>query len=254
MAHVAYELARNVEGKPNIGNEQLLSEVRWILELLGDHDVVLSQELQKGLVGECVLLRRLLLLAQALRVPPRAVLQTWVGFDRAKRDFAGHGIAIEVKTTSSDTRIHHIGSLAQLEAQEGEEVYVYSVCTKSDASGPKKLPDFVAEVSELLLTSDGRQDPDLIAHFEECLGKYGYRREQDNIYRASPGFLNFHLPPRLFRERELDRVRLSSFKEERLPAMVVDITYRLEMRSAELGQDEERAVLSAMLGRSGMTM
>src|SRR5205807_507777 len=106
--------------------------------------------------------------------------------------FSGNGVAIEVKTTAADTRQHHVASLAQLEPQGGEEVYVFSMGAKLDPGAPKKLPDFVAEVSELLLTPSGQPDGDLRLQFGECLQLGGYNPERENLYRGALGFMNFH--------------------------------------------------------------
>lgn len=248
MAHVAYELDRRLEDDLSVANEVLLSDVRWILELLGDRDSILSDEQQKGLVGELVFLRKLLLAARSLSVPSPAVLSRWHGYDGAKRDFAGPGIAVEVKATSAPSRIHQVGSLAQLEAQQGEEVFLFSLGIKVDSSAPKKLPDYVADVMGLLVTSEHQPDGDLQAQFERHLSAYGYDSGRESLYRACPGFLNFHLAPKLYRENQLDRVRISSFKGDALPSMVVDVSYRIDVQAPELSASEEKEVLRRLLG------
>jgi hypothetical protein len=247
MAHVAYELSRQIERDAQVTNEHLVSEIRWIFELLDDRDTVMSADLQKGLVGECVFLRKLLMLCAQLNLPRTAALERWWGFEKSKRDFAAKGTAVEVKTTSRDTRQHVITGMQQLEPQDGEQVYLYSLGVKADPSAPKKLPDFVQEVADLLVGPGGAIDPDLQERFYSCLRRYGYEPTAAHLYRLVPGFLNFHLPPRLFRESELHRLRWDSFKGEALPDMVVDVSYRLEARSPELSLSEERAVLETLL-------
>ena len=250
MAHVAYELEQRIERNPSITNEALISDVRWILELLGDRESFLSDEQQKGLLGELVFLRRLLVMAYQFGVPASSAVSRWHGYDRAKRDFSGPGVAVEVKVTSSDSRVHRVGSLAQLEPQGNEEVFVFSLGVKLDSSAPRKLPDYVADVFELLLLADGRPDGDLRRKFFDDLSLYGYDASRESLYRASPGFLNFHIAPKLFREHELDRLRLSSFKNDVLPSMVLDVSYKLEIRSEELEPTEEQFVLRRLLGIS----
>lgn len=250
MSHVAYELEQRLDRDPSVTNDVLLSDVRWILELLGDRENILSDDHQKGLVGELVFLRKLLLLARELLVPLSVVVERWHGYDRAKRDFSGPGIAVEVKTTSSDSRIHQVGSLAQLEPQGAEEVFLFSVGLKIDSSAPRKLPDYVSDVMELLVTSDGQPDFDLRAKLSDNLRLCGYEPERESLYRSCPGFLSFHLPPKLFREQELDRVRLTSFKGDRLPSMVVEVAYKLDVQSCELNTKQEKEVLRRMLGFS----
>jgi len=248
MAHVAYELEQRLERDSGVTNEVLLSDVRWILELLGDREGILSDDQQKGLVGELVFLRKLLIHGRERLVPPSAVIEHWHGFDRAKRDFSGPGVAVEVKTTSNDSRVHQVGSLAQLEPQGNEDVFLFSLGIKLDSSAPKKLPDFVADVMDLLVLTEGGPDYDLQTKISEKLEIYGYQRGRESLYRSCPGFLSFHLQPKLFRERELDRVRLTSFKGDTLPTMVVDVSYRLDVRSPELSAIDEVDVLRKLLG------
>jgi hypothetical protein len=250
MAHIAYELIRLLQAKPEATNAQLLDEVRWVLELLGGRDTALTEDGQKGLVGELVLLRKLLQHARKAGIPASAALDAWFGYDRSKRDFAGHGVAVEVKFTSATTRQHHVHGLAQLEVQGDEEVLVFSLGAKLDQSAPRKLPDFVADVQALLIDGAGSPDEDLRARFRERLEAYGYVQEMEQVYRGGPGFLNFHLPPRMYREKDLDRVRVGSFKNDQLPSMVLDVSYILEIRAPELDDANEAKVLDRLLHRS----
>src|ERR1041385_6736755 len=68
IAHIAYELGRRLEVARDVSNEELLASVSWILPLLGDREGVLGVERQYGLVGECVLLLRLLTVAARLGI------------------------------------------------------------------------------------------------------------------------------------------------------------------------------------------
>lgn len=247
IAHVAYELNQRLIREPEVTNQVLLADVRWILELLGEREGILSDDQQKGLVGELVFLRRLLREATDSNFPPVVALSCWHGYDRSKRDFSGPGIAVEVKTTSSETRVHYVGSLAQLEPIGDEKVYVYSVGVRLDASAPRKLPDFVQDIVQYLVCGDGSPDLDLIAEFYRDLREYGYEPAREGLYRSMPGFLNFHLLPRLYREAELDRVRLTSFKGDELPRMVREVSYRIELLAPELNSVEEKVVVRSLL-------
>ena len=100
MAHIAYEFERRLLSDRTVGNATLVAEVSWILELLADQEVILTEEEQTGLVGELVLLRRLLSITKELGLPPSEALARWWGHDKAKRDFAANGVAVEVKATS----------------------------------------------------------------------------------------------------------------------------------------------------------
>lgn len=248
IAHIAYELGRRLEMEPKVDNEELLASVSWILPLLGDRDAVLGVERQYGLVGECVLLLRLLSAAARLGIPGREALRRWKGAGASKRDFAAKGIAIEVKTTSHATRLHHFGSIEQLDPQSpDEEVFLFSLATRLDASAPKKLPDYLMEVEMGLVTTTGLRDSEAVALFREQLLRYGYDPAYESLYRTQPGFSPPHLPPALYRERDLDRVRITSFKDDRLPSMVVKVGYELEVHGSGLPNDESDGVLKTLL-------
>lgn len=247
MAHIAYELHRLLESDPPRSNANLLGEVRWVLELLGGQELLLGEEQQRGLVGECVFLRKLLVRARALSRPVADALSCWHGYERGKRDFSGGGVAVEVKFTTSSVRLHSIHGLAQLDPQAGEEVFLFSMGAKVDPGAPRKLPDYVADVLNLLTTPAGEPDKDLQVRFAEALEAVGYVEDAVQVYRGGPGFMHFHLPPKLYREVDLDRVRLQSFKNDRLPSMVVDVSYTIEVGAQPLTDSQEAEVLGRLL-------
>ena len=144
-------------------------------------------------------------------------------------------------------REHYVRSLSQLDPQGDEEVFVYSLGVRRDPTAPRKLPAFINDAAAVMTRADGSADENALAMFQKALLAYGYERGKEKLYASGPGFMNFHLLPRLFRERDLDRVRLSSFKSDRLPSMVSEVMYMLELRSAELTPKEERDVLSRLV-------
>ncbi len=249
MAHVAYELQRRLALDPNLDNEALLSVIGWMFPLLGQVHMM-PTERQRGLIGECILLRTLLLLGRGTELPPVQVLERWWGHDHSKRDFAAEGLAIEVKTTSMNVRQHHVGSMQQLEPQApGEAVYLYSIGLKSDPTAPKKLPHFVADVEALLVHPDGRPDIQSRKTFSAQLRTYGYLTEHSSIYLTAPGYLKPHLEPALFDQAELDIVRSRSFVNNTIPRMVVAISYVMEPRSEPLNPSETDDLLRVFLKR-----
>lgn len=248
MAHIAYELSVRLETDPQVPNAALLEDVGWVLQLLGARESVLSVEYQKGLAGECTLLWQLLRLAHRKGLPALTVLDRWWGWNRAKRDFAADGLAIEVKTTGRPSRQHTVETLDQLDPQsDGEEVYVFSVGLKADPTAPKKLPHFVADVEAQLVRSDGSPDEAAIARFREQARAYGYDPAHEELYMAGPGYLRPHLVPALFREADLDRLRMTSFVGGSLPSMVVAVSYMLDIRSPEVPEVEAEKIYERLL-------
>ena len=248
IAHVAYELERRLRSRPDVDNTQVLQDLAWILRLLGERALPLDMNRQKGLVGECILLRQLLVLARANGIPGADVLRRWFGHQPAQRDFAAKDIAIEVKTTGQDVRVHHVQGLGQLEPQTStESVFVYSIGIKLDPSAQRKLPDFIQDVVNALVNDDG--SPDVKAQ-EVFLAKaldYGYAPESEAAYRMLPGFAKAHLPPALFREADLDRLRLTSFVGGALPSMVPAVEYDLRLDVPPLPPNQRDEALLRLL-------
>jgi hypothetical protein len=248
IAHISYELVRRLAENIGIPNEELVRGISWILVLLGEPDALLPVEKQYGLVGECLLLRRLLTLASIRKMEPSEVLNRWKGSSHALRDFVAIGIAIESKATSAPSRLHYFNSIEQLDPQsEIEDVYLFSVGLRRDPSAPKKLPDFINDVRGRLITPSGARDDHAQSLFATQLSEYGYDSSQESLYRALPGFLPPHLPPALFSEKNLARVRKSSFQGGRLPRMVVSVGYTLDVDCAPLPPTEFEATLSKLL-------
>ena len=248
VAHIAYELGRRLAFDGSIKNDELLGSVLWILPLLGDPDAILGVERQYGLVGECILLVRLLTTAAKLNIARRAALERWKGAGGSKRDFAAGGIAIEVKTTSHATRLHHFGSIEQLDPQSpGEEVFLFSLGIRLDPSAPKKLPDYFTDVESGMVHASGERDEEAIQRFRGELLQYGYNPLHEALYRVQSGFAPPHLLPALFREQDLDRVRHTSFKGDKLPSMVVNVGYDLEVHGPGLNGETTDAVLTRLL-------
>ena len=249
VTFIAFEIARGLEQDPDLDNSDLLAKVGWILALLGREPAALSGERQRGLVAECLLLRRMLQIGRAHSVNASAVLERWWGPAGGKRDFAATGIAVEVKSTALNARNHHIASIDQLEPlSRGEQAYLYSVGIKAEPTYDRKLPTYIADVVAEMIRPDGAPDLDARYAFQQKLASAGYDPQFDGIYASGPGLLpSPALPARLFREDDLDRLRLSSFKEDQLPQMVTAVSYDLEITAPPLSKSEADAVLLTLI-------
>jgi hypothetical protein len=242
LAHIVYEMASLLTNNRNATNEELLLGVRWVLNLLGTQREVLSQRAQLGLAGECRLLRELLNLASGNGVAPAVVVERWVD---GARDFAARGISVEVKTTSQNSRLHHIDSISQLEpAAAGEIIYLYSLGIKTEELHDRKLTTYIDDVVALLLTADGEPDEQARSRFFAKLEARGYYNEHRALYEVGPGLmLNGMLPARLFRAGDLDYLRVASFKDNTMPSMVRNVGYDLEVPDGEALNDERSVFL-----------
>ena len=255
MAVIAYEICRIIESDPDTDNGTLLAGVYWILKVLGIETSVLSGERQRGLVAELLLLRRLLQLGREHSVGSQVVLDRWWGPVGGKRDFAAVGISIEVKSTALNTRTHHIASIDQLEPMSpGEQVYVYSVGIKSEPTVDRKLPTYVADCVSAIADTSGRALVGTAVHsFYQKLESAGYLPRFGDLYRSAPGVMpNPLLPPKLFRASDLDRVRMSSFKGNRLPSMVTAVSYEINISAPPLGERDVDAALLSLITSPGL--
>ncbi|MDE1820881.1 MAG: PD-(D/E)XK motif protein [Euryarchaeota archaeon] len=228
IAHIAYELQRRLEANPREAGEDLLRSVEWVLLLLGETEGILPPERRLGLIGECILLRRLLRIGRGSGLGPETVLDRWWGYSPARRDFAAIDVGIEVKTTVHNTRTHRMG-IDQLKPEKPtERVYLYSIGMRSDPTAPKKLPDFLRDVElEMLDPVSGKEHVAAVGRFRELLKKYGYDQRFEDVYRSSQGYLAPHLEPSLFAESDLGRLKEASFVGGAPPPNASAIVYDL---------------------------
>ena len=249
IAHIVYELARQLAANPEQSNADLLASVDWILQVLGREPGVMSDVTQHGLIAECMLLKRLLSQARTQGVSATEVLGKWWGPTGGKRDFVGTGIAVEVKSTTHNVRLHHIASLDQLvPLAPGETVFLYSVGLKTEPTSPKSLPVHIAEVDAELVKADGGRDELAADTFSQILSTAGYDSSHEHIYATQPGVMpNPALPPRLFDVSHMDVLSLASFKNDRLPKMVRAVSYQLEVLSDPLDSLSSKEALGRLI-------
>lgn len=241
LVFVAYEACRLLEDNPDLPNETLLRLLMWMLVLLEDETIVLTPERQRGLVGELQLLARLVRRAKELKRSPQIALEHWHGPWPSKRDFTAQGIAVEVKTSSDDARIHTISSLSQLDAQDPyEEVFLYSLGVRHDYSAPRRLKHFVSDVEVHLDESE-------MDEFYRRLTEYGFDPHRPELYDTEPGIAPFHLPPCFFADAGLVRLRPDSFVGGRPPEPVLTVSYRLLITSERVMASAEEGLLDRLL-------
>jgi len=178
-----------------------------------------------------------------------AALEKWWGPKGGKRDFAGSGIAIEVKTTGLNSRVHHAATIDQLGVLDtGEELYLYSVGVKSEPTSQRTLPTYVEEIERQLVHSDGSADSAAESVFRQLLGASNYDPDHSEIYQSGPGIIpNPALPGRLFAVSNLDLLTIDSFKNERLPSMVRSVSYEFEITSEAQSNDVARGMVEKLL-------
>jgi hypothetical protein len=143
-----------------------LADFRELLESAA----ALSADREVGLFGELTVLRCLLSAADGTQA-----VAAWRGPNSDEHDFdLGNG-DLEVKTTTSERRIHWIGSLSQLEPSPGRPLWVLSVQVTTGLAESVSVSGLVGELRSRLAETD-------LDAFEKKLYAAGWR---DN-YSARP--------------------------------------------------------------------
>lgn len=130
----------------------------------------LSPEQQHGLYGELLLMRQLV-----SSVGEVGAMNAWLGPMSEQHDFAFNSFDAECKTTTSEKRIHTIGSASQLEKNSGRDLWLISVqITRAGLDSGESLNELAADVAAALDSQIGR--------YWEYLQGIGWRREDSDLY------------------------------------------------------------------------
>ena len=172
-------------------------------------DVLSSSEI-KGLIGELIFLRDVLMPNYGKQM----ALQSWTGPEKASQDFIFPNTWYEVKTTRSGTNDITISSVEQLDSdQEGTLAVLFLDPTSRTDEKGITLNRLYNEFSSLLNTEEFKI-------FELLLLKNGYfpRKEYDNfIYRPNGR--------RLFRVDE----NFPCLRRNQIPVAVVNASWTLSL-------------------------
>ncbi len=138
---------------------------------------ILSVEEQQGLFGELNFLQKVLVKSN---LQSSDVLQTWVGVDKALRDFQGTNWAVEVKTTAtSKTQGVKISSERQLDESFFESLYLYHCSVEASKANGQTLCDKIEEIRNILSS-----DIPALVTFNTKLFEAGYIDEQATHYKT----------------------------------------------------------------------
>jgi hypothetical protein len=247
ISHLAYEAYQRLLSQPAITNADLLVDLAPYIGLVAERGLLSSQE-QQGLLGELLLLERLIELCRSTNIPVANGLGAWKGWQKnASRDFSRNGIVVEVKATSKLVREHQISTLHQLELGPQERaLFIYSVSVAQDASASLRLCDKVESIARSLGQEASAFDRQLLAR--------GYDRRLVNAYALAPTFTTTHFTAALFEvDSALSRLRQSSFVGGSLPPNVRQVSYLLNLQGA-VSQSNPRSPLVADQELTAMLM
>lgn len=176
----------------------------------------MSFERQKGLLGELLFLRKLILESN-----PRNAVMSWCGPDGSDQDFLFDATWTEVKTVSLASGNVKISSLEQLEQETNGTLIIYIL--EKTTPGEKKisLPDVVEDIRNLLA-----DDALVLDKFNMRLFKYGYRDRDEDYYRQNVF--------RLIEEREYDVTDdFPKLTRKNVPVELTACKYELSLPSLE---------------------
>lgn len=118
--------------------------VRNLRTLLGSGTAPLKKDEELGLLGELLVLHGLLDL-----LGEQEAMSAWRGLSKsnAEHDFGLEALDIEVKTTSMESRVHHISSATQLMPSAGRPLWLVSNQLSEAGSGyGRSLREFVEDL------------------------------------------------------------------------------------------------------------
>lgn len=202
--------ALSAEADPFVVVETVLN--RWRELILPQSPQALGREALTGLIGELLVLKRL------VELTPGSIGK-WVGPERSRHDFVSEHIALEVKTLTGRTgRVVEIHGPEQLSVEGGRILALVVHRLEPDPQGDVALPDLIhalleTGVDRLLLL--------------QKLASVGYSSVHDVQYRE----LRFRLreSPFFVVDEAFPKLTPTSFKGDRLPQGVLDVAYKVDL-------------------------
>lgn len=206
-ALIAHECLREGISDVSVDIAKVFKKVEPIIELALEKKES-ANKLIFGLLGELILLERLLLAVDKFPELRKNVLDMWFGYLPYSRDFVVGKNAIEVKTTSGYESSHFIHGLNQIEPRSitngdlEEDVYILSFGLTAVAGAPYSI----ARQKETILKLLGEEslavtETPLQKRFLECLHGYGEISEINVLDQLSSfaATYSFTFPPRLYK-------------------------------------------------------
>ncbi len=240
----AYPVLCSMADRVQIGGLSATSALRATLDkmssLLNPPDSI-SREREIGLFGELLVMSGLV---DVLGVDD--AVRTWRGGLAEEHDFGLPGLDVEVKTTTSERRVHWIESLTQLVPTRDRSLWLVSQqLTTAGAAGGRTLPELVDFVRDDLGSGSARDA------FEKILSGTGWREEdRDQLHThwtrrtASTAYAVVGTFPRLTPETLLT----NGLPLERFP----EVRYRVDLDGLVSQQDIPDAIAAA-IGFEGWT-
>jgi len=202
--------------KTNLQDAILKTINKWKYFTSDKNNEILSTEKQLGLIGELILLNKLI---------DTSVhnINCWVANSQSI-DFSIKNNLIEVKTTLKDKHSHIINGLDQLKIIEGKNKYILSILVKKSDTKVEEtfnLIDYIEKIETKI-----EKDPEIQDIFYSKLKKIGY----NEMHRVRYDEYNFVIIDKLFYEVNENMPKMTSdlFKSP-LNSRIHKITYNLDL-------------------------
>ena len=173
---------------------------------------LLSEEKQRGLIGELLFLREQILNNR----PLKEAVAGWLGPLKEHQDFSYGEMWYEIKTVTEQAEKVQISSIEQLSLETPGELVVYRLAKTSDGF---TLNSIVKDLSEML-----SKNPSATQKFEVLLFQTGY------VEREEYSEHNYRLVANIKFSVDENFPRLT---RNNLPTAVVDASYTLNLRELE---------------------
>lgn len=217
--HAALALVTTVADRLQIENESLALAVPHAINayrLLLAKRSKLSDEQQRGLFGELLVLEHLM-----SSIGAQTALEAWHGPAAEEHDFFLSNQHLEVKTTTSESRRHVIGSMTQLTDTPNVPLWLVSIQLTGGVVGDgRTLPELVSDVRRYA----GDLGPVLDARLEGL----NWDDEDRDLY---PDVWQLRSGPRAYRvEGEFPRITDELVGDD-IPSrpLVSDVSYRIDV-------------------------
>ncbi len=149
---------------------------KWKTLFDKDNSTRLTTSQQQGLYGELCFLQKYLTVPE---ITPSKVLYSWVGVDKALRDFQASTWAVEVKTTATNNpQKVKINGERQLDESLLENLFLYHLSVEISNGNGQTLPQKVAVIREML-----KDDSPSLSSFNAKLFEVGYLDKHETLYQ-----------------------------------------------------------------------
>ena len=202
--------------KTNLKDATLKTINKWKYFTSDKNNELLSTEKQIGLIGELILLNRII--GDSVHN-----INCWVA-DSQPIDFSIQNNLIEVKTTLKDKHSHIINGLDQMKIIKDKSKYILSILVKKSDIKTKNTLNLINCIEQI--ENKITEDPEIQEIFYSKLKKVGY----NEINRGKYNDYNFLIIDKLFYEvnENMPKITSDSFTSP-LNSRINKITYNLDL-------------------------